>query len=665
MDQIAVLGPIEARVSDARVVILSPRQRALLARLVLDRGIAVAADTLVEDAWGDRVRPRDARASLQVQVHRLRALLGPLGAHLITVSAGYRLDIPPEQIDSHLFESRVREGRELLRWNPRDALTVYDDALSRWRGRAYAEFADTFAQPEAVRLHHMRDGAREERLEALLALGETTRAVAEAEALISAEPLREGPYGLAMRALTLAGRRSEALSIYQRLRHLLAEELGSEPSPGTRAVHLSVLRQEEAPSVAITGGPTLRQARIPDVPAPLNTCVGRQNDLDALDRAVAASRMVTLVGPPGVGKTRLAQEWAQTATARGKVAWVNLTGARNGVDIPHAVLDAIGCPPADRGEVTTETVLKAMADQNLTVVVDNCEHLVDQVAGLLAAVQRTCPAVRIVATSRERLAVEGEHVLVVAPLDTGLGPNSPAIRLFLDRVAAAGHPLDDLNPGVIRSVTRLCQRLDGLPLALELAAANTATLGLASTVGCADLLWLASGRRSDRQSHRSLRSALAWSYDRLSVDEQRVLRRLAVFAGWFSVPWAAQVCADADLPPQRVPAVLASLVEKSLVGRRPEPAPGGRGHALLHTVRSFAGERLDEAGESDHLRARHARTLAGWAEDLTGGEAVRMPAPRQPAPRHLAPTPSNQRPVISTAEPSRRSTWAVVNRGRA
>ncbi|SBT38708.1 AfsR/SARP family transcriptional regulator [Micromonospora auratinigra] len=616
MDHIAVLGPIEARVSGVRVAVVSPRQRALLARLTLARGRAVSVDTLVDDAWGTRARPRDSRAGLQVQMHRLRTLLGPLGELIATVSGGYRFDLPPELIDAEMFERQTLQGRELLRWNPQEALHRYDAALARWRGPAYAEFADTFAHAEAVRLQQLRGGVLEERIAALLAVGETTQAVADAEALISQDSLRERPYGYAMRALALEGRTSEALSLYQRLRKVLAEELGSEPSRTLEDLHLSLLRQE---SVAPAGPTAVAEPRLVG-PAPHSSAVasfvGRQAELDELDRALARNGSVTLVGPPGVGKSRLAQELCARSSEVTLVRWVDFSSCDTGADVPQHFAASLGpCSPGPRG--VTEAGLRAVNNPKTLLVLDNCEHVVDEVALLVARARRSCPQARVLVTSRERLAVEGEYVINVSPLPVQAGKGlAPAVRLFLDRIAAAGQPIDEQNLDVLRTVAVICGRLDGLPLALELAAGRVSTLGVSVSAGVADLLWLASGRRTDRSSHRSLRAAVSWSFDRLAADEQRLLRRLSVFAGWFSVTWASQVCADDTLPPGQIPALLASLVDKSLVSRRADPAPGMRGHSLLHTVQCYAEDQLEQAGEADVFRERHAQALEGWAVDL-------------------------------------------------
>ncbi|MFJ7305874.1 BTAD domain-containing putative transcriptional regulator [Streptomyces sp. NPDC099088] len=622
MDDFRVLGPLEVRSSNTVMPIPSRRQRAILARLLLEPGATVSADALADTAWGGEDQPRDARAALQTQISRLRAALGPLGGKLLTNPPGYRLDIAAKDVDAHTFERRILEGRDLSGWDPRAALALYDQALALWRGRAYAEFADGFAQPEATRLEQLRVAAAEDRIEALLAIGEAASAVADAESLISSEPLRERPYALVMRALAASGRQGEALAVYQRLRDRLSEELGTEPSEPVRAVHLQILRQE--PDQATRQDHGARHTSMPAlsrVPAAVSSFVGRQRELEAVSVALTASRMASLVGPGGVGKTRVAIEWAQQHNTAQPVAWVELASLRDPTAVPNAFLDALGVPDPP-GESPLDALITALRSRHILLVVDNCEHVIEEAARTVHAITRSCAHVRILTTSRERLALEGEHVITVRPLPVATGNgevgNSTAVQLFLDRMGAAGHAADADDPEVRRLAETICHRLDGLPLALELTAAHAATLGLASVAGTTDLLDLAAGRRSGQVSHRSLRATLSWSYDLLTRDEQCLLRRLAVFPGWFPIPWATTVCSDTELPPDYIPMLIASLVDKSLVIRRSLPAGGDRGLALLETVKHFADERLVAAGEADRFRTDHARFVVEWAENAAG-----------------------------------------------
>ncbi|MET7550868.1 BTAD domain-containing putative transcriptional regulator [Streptomyces sp. NPDC005500] len=576
-------------------------------------------DTLTDSAWGPDVQPRDARAALHTQVSRLRALLGPLGEKLVTSPPGYRLDIAPKDVDAHTFERKVLEGRDLAGWNPQGALELFDQAMALWRGRAYAEFADAFAQPEAARLEQLRIAAAEDRIEALLAVGKAVTAIADAESLISSQPLRERPYGLLMRALALSGREGEALAVYQRLRERLVDELGTEPSGSAQAVHLQILRHEpDRVARQETGHRNGSAPALTPVPAAVSSFIGRAPELEALTAAMSApSRLASLVGPGGVGKTRLAIEWAQQYQPGQPVAWVELASLRDPSAVPNAFLDALGVPDPP-GESPLDALVTALRSRHVLLVVDNCEHVIEEAARTVHAVTRSCPHVQVLATSRERLALEGEHVITVPPLPvagTAEGPsNATAAQLFIDRMSAAGQPVDAQDPDAQQLVEAICRRLDGLPLALELTAAHTATLGLAYVAETTDLLDLAIGRRSGRPSHRSLRATLSWSYDLLTPAEQRLLRRLSVFPGWFPVLWAASVCADTALPSDDIPKLLASLVDKSLVIRRSHPAVGERGHALLETVKHFAEESLDSADEAQHFRAAHARFVVEWTE---------------------------------------------------
>ncbi|MFG1661375.1 BTAD domain-containing putative transcriptional regulator, partial [Micromonospora chersina] len=593
MEEIGVLGPLMVRVGDAEVDVPSRRQRALLTRLLLEPGTIISVGALADAAWGDGTVPRDVRSALQVQISRLRTLLGPAGALITTRAPGYRLDIPPERIDAHCFESRIHESRELARWAPDRALASLEKALALWRGPAYAEFADSFARAEALRLEQLRRRALEDRAAALIAVGRWNIAVAETEALIAAEPLREPTYALAMRALVGAGRRSDALALYQRLRLLLVEEFGSEPSAELQSLHVAILRADDdlgtltVPGAAATGSllPSPRSA-----PVPVNAFFGREAELRSLADAASRSRLTTLTGPGGVGKTRLSKEWLFRSASGRPAVWVELASLADPQGVPSALLDALDLPAPAR-VAPLDALVMTLRTRSVLLVLDNCEHLLDAVARTVDTVIGACPHVRVLATSRERLGVDGERVVVLPPLavdvhDSRGADGAPAVDLFLDRVRSAGYPIDEHDPHVRGLAQAICWRLDGLPLALELTAAHAASLGLAAVAEATDLLGLASGRRSQRLSHRSLRATLDWSHNLLSDDEQRLLRRLSVFPSRIPVSWAAAVCSGRDLAAQDIPVLLARLVDRCLL------TAGHDGHEMLQTVRRYAGERL-------------------------------------------------------------------------
>ncbi|MEV0568536.1 BTAD domain-containing putative transcriptional regulator [Dactylosporangium sp. NPDC050588] len=622
MDKFRVLGPLVVGIGGTPIHIPSRRQRAVLARLLIEPGSTVSVDALVAAVWEGEPTPQHARSALHAQISRIRSLLGAAGRHLLTHPPGYRLDVAPTAIDAHVFEAGLRECRDLMPSAPRAALAGIDQALALWRGRAYAEFADTFARAEAVRLEQLRLRALEDRISAMVAIGEWAEAAAEAEGLIATDPFRERPYALAMRALANGSRRGEALALYQRLRRVLAEGLGSEPSVEVQALHVEILREEEVqPRRGSTPDQASPTARLRTAPVPVSAFFGREDELQTISEALSRSRLVTLVGPGGVGKTRLATEWTGRLPTDQQIARVELAALTDPAAVVNMFLDAIDIPHPSR-TTPQDALITALRARSIFLIVDNCEHVIEAVAQTLAAVVRSCPHVRVVATSRERLAVDGEHVLVLQPLPLPVrdrhGPGateSPSVSLFLNRVHAAGSPVNERDPAVRDLVIAICQRLDGLPLAIELTAVQTASLGLPAVATAADLLGLASGRRAERASHRSLRATLDWSFERLDPDEQRLLRRLAVFPSRFPLSWATSVCADGELTAKNVLPVLARLVEKSLVLNDRQSGSGRRHHQLLQIIRQYAEERLDAAGEANQFRQEYARFVVNWAEE--------------------------------------------------
>jgi predicted ATPase/DNA-binding SARP family transcriptional activator len=578
-----VLGALEAVRGGVRVAVPSRAQRALLARLLLAEGQVVSADDLVDAVWEEGSLER-ARHALHTTVSRLRSRLGP--DVLVTRPPGYLLDVRRDAVDAFRFEAGFRQAEGLLDGAAAAALKILDEVLGLWRGPAYAEFAGTFAQGSSVRLAELRLAARECQCEALLELGLVDRALAELTELTAAHPLRERPHGLLMRASYLAGRPSEALEVYRSLRERLLDELGLEPSPELDRLQGTLLRRElpvPTPQRPMGGAP---------VPA-LTTLVGRAAELAELRTLVTMERIVTLVGPGGVGKTRLAREVAVADTS----CWVDLAAVGDPADVPLAFADALGLPEPAVGSVT-DLLVDALRAQRLLLVADNCEHIVDAAAELVDRVARHCPGVVVLATSRELLAVEGERVVTVPPLGV------EAVALFGARLRASGGP--DLLDADVPLAEELCARLDGLPLAIELAAARARSLGLATVADRPALDVLSGGRRTAQARHRSLRAVLDWSFALLDSAERVLLRRLAVFAGEFRLSDAEAVCADGLLPAARIADALAGLADKSMVA-----GPSGDRYRLLDTVRAYGAGLLAEHGENLRTAAAHARHQIG------------------------------------------------------
>ncbi|MFD8205272.1 BTAD domain-containing putative transcriptional regulator [Streptomyces sp. NPDC059695] len=574
----SILGETLARHADGTVVPLGgPARRALLALLLTSPGEVVSADRLAEEiAPGGSVSAH----ALQAQVSRLRASLGP--AAIERAGAGYRAVVDPDDVDACRFERLAREGRTALsEGDAARAVALLHEALGLWRGAPLADIAGSrSAQAAVARLEEGRLGALEDRIEGELRLGRSRAAVPELRELVGRHPLRERLAGLLMRALFAEGGQAGALVVFEETRQHLAEELGADPSAELVALHREMLSVDPSPSPVAP-------------PAPLTSFVGRAGEPDEIAGLLRVARLVTLTGPGGVGKTRLAVEVA--AVADDDVCFVEIAPVRDGADLPQVVLRALGLresglQPGGGGRTPVERLITALSDRVLLLVLDNCEQVVDEVAALAARLLAACPRLRVLATSREPLAVIGESLWQVRPLD-----DAAAVRLFTDRAdavrrgAAADHG----------SVRRVCAALDHLPLAIELAAARLRTMDLHDLAGrLDDRLGMATARsnRTADERHRTLRSVVAWSWELLSASEQRAARRFTVFAAGATAAAARQVCAcDGE--------TLESLIDKSLL----EFADGR--FRMLETIRAYGAEQMEAAGEADSVRDAHARLV--------------------------------------------------------
>ncbi len=593
----AVLGSVEVRGPDGTAVAISgPKRRAILALLLLEAGRTVSTDRLIEALYAES-RGSDAANALYGQVSRLRRLLRGTGSTIESSPGGYRLAVDPDAVDAHLFTRLASEGRRVLATDPATAEALLSQALELWRGQDLSELPDaSFLTAHVSRLVQIRLAAIEDHAEASLARGEPATTVAELSELLNQHPLRERACALLMRALYASGQQAEALELYERTRRALAAELGTDPSPELTAVHLAILR--DAPS------PGLRR-----MPAQLTSFVGRDKELARLTALLARERLVTLTGPGGTGKTRLAIEAA--AVMDGELAFVELApltdarllaqtlAAALGLNEPGLLPTAAGPPAAEAHLIT------ALADRRLLIILDNCEHIIDDTARLTHRLLAACPGLQIFATSRESLGLTGEALfplgqLAVASAGAALPERlgCPAVRLFADR-ARTVRPDFRLDADSIDDVIRICTELDGLPLAIELAAARLRSLTPAEVAaGLSDRFRLLSrGSRSAAPRHRTLRAVAEWSWDLLDPAERTLARRLSVFAGAATVTSATAVC---GLPEQDVPDLLAGLTEKSFVDYS-----RGR-YRMLQTIRAFCAEHLTEAGEDHAVRRAHA-----------------------------------------------------------
>ncbi|WP_067833266.1 ATP-binding protein, partial [Actinomadura kijaniata] len=490
-----------------------------------------------------------------------------------------------------------------------------------------------FAEGPAARLEGLRWAALEERVDADLELGRHAELIPELEALAADDPLREPLRGRLIRALYAAGRQADALAEYASVKRELADALGVDPSPDLEALHLSVLRQD--PALRAPRPPSPRVAG--NLRPRLTSFVGREEDLTRVRKLLAGERLVTLVGPGGAGKTRLAREAGERARddAADGVWFVGLAPVDDPAEVPSAVLSVLR--PREVALLSTghgglvvgeaadplDLLAGALADRAALLVLDNCEHLLDAAARLADRLLADCPDVRILATSREPLGITGEVLWPVGPL--GLPPEaagpaeamaSPAVRLLADRAAAVapGFAVTGANVG---HVVRACRSLDGMPLAIELAAARLRSMTPAQVAARLDdrFRLLRSGSRTALPRHQTLRAVVDWSWDLLAAPERALWRRLAVFPGGATLEAAEHVCAGGVLDRDEVLDVLTALVDKSLVVLTDTDAPHGPRYRMLETIRAYGLERLAEADEEERVRLAHAGYFAALAEE--------------------------------------------------
>jgi predicted ATPase len=606
-----MLGSFEVRTDDGVLAdVPGARLRALLIALALEPGHAVPKATLVDWIWGERP-PSDAANALQQLVSRLRRAL-PEGL-VEGQTDGYRLTVDPDAVDAVRFERLVGQAR-----NDEDLrqAKLLREALGLWRGAAMQDVGlqDSPAFEAAVtRLKGLRLAAMEDRFEAEIRLGHGAGLVTDLTDLVAAHPVRERLVAALMRALVAAGRDTEALLVYQRAREALADALGADPSPELSALHVALLRGELV---------RRKENRKTNLRAELTSFVGKDADVAAVRELIAGHRLTTLIGPGGSGKTRLAAETARTLLGDlPDGAWlVELAAIGADGDVAQSALTGLGLRDALLGEAPnaepTDRLIAAIREREALLILDNCEHVIESAAAFAHRVLGECQRLRILATSREPLGITGEALWRVVPLalpsedaDPGEIESSPAVWLLRDRASAVRKDLT-IDARTSTTMARVSRALDGMPLAIELAAARLRTMSLEQLANRLDdrFRLLTGGSRTALPRHRTLRAVIDWSWELLTDAERMVLCRLSVFSGGASLDAAEWVCAgDAE----DVLGLLTALTEKSLLLTEGGGAPRYR---MLGTIKEYAARRLAEAGESDLARHAHLAYFTELAE---------------------------------------------------
>ena len=611
--EIRLLGPVELWLDGHDVPLGGSRQRVLLALLALRPGQVFPADELIDEVWAGEP-PDGAETTLRSYVSRLRRSFDGKVA-IERTDRGYVLGVSPAAVDALEFDRLVRESGEMLaRGAPRRARERLGEALALWRGRPFGDVGgDGTLRLAADRLDEVRLLATERRIEADLALGEAAGVVDELEGLVRVHPFRERFWHHLMLALYRTGRQADALATYHRARAGLDEHLGIEPGEELRALEVAILQQSVPPLASADD-------RSP-IPVPVSSFIGREAELASLETRLRTDRLITLTGVGGVGKTRLALELARRAAAGfdNGLVFVDLSPLGDAALVPGQVATALGV--REQGDQDLVELLAAHVRGTAhLLVLDNCEHVREAAASLVERLLLTATNLRVLATSRAPLGVPGEVEVPVAPLALA----SDAVTLLLARARAARPSIGD-DPATLATAARICTDLEGLPLAIELAAARARSLSLDDIAERLDdrFRFLVSWRRLTTARHRTLREAMDWSHELLAPAEQSLLAGLSIFTGGFSLPAVAAVCAGANDDDALLG--IEALVEASLVIA--EDGPGETRYRLLETVRQYAAQRLDAAGGRHDLRRGHA----AWYLELAEAAAPELSGDRQGA----------------------------------
>lgn len=616
--EFSVLGPLRIVRGGTEVDLNAPMQRTLLLRLLLEPNSILSVDRLQETLWptaGD-----DKSRALRFHVSKLRDVIDPDRTDVIaTVGDGYELRVDASQIDAYRFVTAVDRAQSAVNAKPAEALVLLEDALALWRGNPYGEVDSIDFAPEVTRLKDTRLRAIETRMEAMLELGRHEEAVEELGVLVSQHPLRERFRGQQMLALYRSGRAAEALRAYESAKRTLGEELGIAPSPALAELEEKILFGEAELLHAPVATPTVNT-----VPAPSGRLIGRAREILELEGILASSRIVTLIGIGGVGKTRLAQAFALEAQhGHEAVWWIELAAAQTRDEVIDEVIDSIGAM-VRTGQSSLEAVVTFLERRRALLVLDNCEHVAGAVAELVSAIRDSAQAVSCLVTSRIPLQLKGESLYRVPRLRTAAGENgdlgepSEAARFLTELAAMRGKAIAPADEDSVASIAR---RLEGVPLALELAAARLAVLTPAELDSrLSESLAVLGSAGPEHPDHRqTMSSSIDWSVELLSAAAGLLFGRLGVFAGGASLDAIEHVCVDDALPKEVVLYAVEELASASLLEQA--ESDGGTRLSMIDAVTEVARARLADSGERDLIRRRHAELFAGmsqrWAEHLS------------------------------------------------
>lgn len=639
--RVTVLGPVrvEGR-AGALVEPGGPRAKALVVVLALADRRSVSTAALIDTLWDDDP-PAGAKAALQTLVSRVRAVAAP--GLIESSAAGYRLALDAADLDLGIATTLADTASTAVRNDdPLTASGLAQEALRLWTGEPGAELDPHLAEELSHRATRLQDELRRVRAQSRIDLGEGAAVIGDLESLAATAPLDDATHLLLFNAYAQCGRRTDAMRLFADHRRRLRDQLGADPASALVAAHTSLLQEgvegattAPSPAAAPVPAPERTDRFVVGLRTPPNDLIGREGDLEAIRDLVEEVRMTTILGPGGLGKTRVAQEVARrAATSVPGVVFVELASIRDAQDLPLAVAAALGIRDVTASRRLSEAfaaqpmelherIVAALAERPTLLVMDNCEHLVDAAARWIADILDWTDGLRILATSRSPLSIPAEHVYRLEPLGAGHGLNGddddaqqpgPAVRLFVERARAA-------RPGVhlpLDTVERLCVALDGLPLAIELAAARTRSMSVEEVerrLGNRFAL-LTTGSRSAPPRHQTLQAVIDWSWNLLGERERTLLRRIARFPDGFGIDAAAAVTPEVD----DVPAALDALVGQSLLTVRDDPATGTLRFRMLETVREFGMIEMQRSGDEPDV----VESMRSWAIALADATLPRM-----------------------------------------